>query len=127
MGRLIRDEDIVPELILTSTAVRAASTARLLAREIHFAGAVTEDKRLYLAEPKTYLSRLHELSDSLSRVMVVGHNPGIEELLEMLTGRRERMPTAALAAIELNVPSWRELRLERDAKLIGMWRPKELD
>jgi phosphohistidine phosphatase len=59
--------------------------------------------------------------------MVVGHNPGLEDLIEMLTEEWERMPTAALAQVELTLESWQELSDESSGRLVNCWRPKELN
>ncbi len=61
------------------------------------------------------------------RVMVVGHNPGLEDLVARLTGEEELLPTAGLARISLPIENWKELRLSTKGRLVGVWRPKELD
>ncbi len=53
--------------------------------------------------------------------MVVGHNPGIEELVEELTGEWVRMPTSALAQIDLAIDNWSDLELEETGKLVNVW------
>jgi phosphohistidine phosphatase len=59
--------------------------------------------------------------------MIVGHNPGQENLIRELTGRDERFPTAALAQIDLPIESWKDLELNARGKLVHLWLPKELD
>jgi phosphohistidine phosphatase len=58
--------------------------------------------------------------------MVVGHNPGIEYLIDLLTDSDERMPTAALAQVELSIEQWADLDDEVMGILVNVWRPKEL-
>jgi len=58
--------------------------------------------------------------------MVIGHNPGLEELVETLTSAAEAMPTAALAQVELPIKRWRDLNDETEGKLANVWRPREL-
>jgi phosphohistidine phosphatase len=58
--------------------------------------------------------------------MIVGHNPGLEELVAQLTGERQDLPTAALAQIVLPIDQWRDLKLSTRGTLAGRWRPKEL-
>jgi phosphohistidine phosphatase len=58
--------------------------------------------------------------------MIVGHNPGLEELVEQLTGEQLDLPTAALAQIVLSIDRWRDLTWSTRGALIGHWRPKEL-
>ena len=58
--------------------------------------------------------------------MIVGHNPGLEKLVEQLTGEWQDMPTAALAQIDLPIDQWRDLTLSTRGTLVDLWRPKEL-
>jgi phosphohistidine phosphatase len=58
--------------------------------------------------------------------MVVGHNPGMEELVEQLGGHYQRMPTAALAQIALPISRWRDLDEDTNGRLVNLWRPKEV-
>jgi phosphohistidine phosphatase len=128
MGKLIRDEGLVPDLIISSTAVRAKTTAEACAKSAKCKGKILLDDRLYLAGPATMISVLNEIDDeSVNRVMIVGHNPGQENLIRALTGRDETFPTAALAQIELPVETWKDLELSTRGKLVHLWRPKELD
>ena len=64
--------------------------------------------------------------DNEHRVMVVGHNPGMEALVTHLTGRMETMPTAALAHVALPIEKWEELDYEVQGELLDLWRPKAL-
>jgi phosphohistidine phosphatase SixA len=66
------------------------------------------------------------LKDDYTRVLVVGHNPTITELIELLTGMAERIPTCALAYIKLPVKKWKELQFGSKYELVKIWRPKEL-
>jgi phosphohistidine phosphatase len=58
--------------------------------------------------------------------MVVGHNPGLEELLQDLTGKYEPLPTAALAYLRLPIENWAELADDAAGELVHVWRPKEI-
>ena len=58
--------------------------------------------------------------------MIVGHNPGLEQLIAHLTGEQEDLPTAALAQIALPIDRWRDLKKSTRGELLGFWRPKEL-
>lgn len=127
MGRLLRQEDLLPDLILSSTAVRARTTAEIVADTSRYEGALELTPELYGAEPEVYISLLGRLDDDYHNVMVVGHNPGLEQLLHTLTGTEESLPTAALAKIELEIDAWSALDRSRRGSLVQLWRPKELD
>jgi len=66
-----------------------------------------------------------EVDNRFETLMVVGHNPGMEGLVRMLTGKSERMPTAALAIIDLDISDWSDLR-DDSGKLRDLMRPKDL-
>lgn len=127
MGRLIVDEDLVPEIIISSTAARAESTAQLAARVMDPTPEIETTRDLYLASPHTYLDVLADHAGEADVVMVVGHNPGITALVTILTGELEEMPTAALAVVELDIDDWARIDRVDHGRLIAFWRPKELD
>lgn len=126
MGQLLRDKNLVPDLIITSSAERAMATAEAVAESSGYAGKVHYTRRLYHANPDSYLEVLNDLDDAHQRVMVVGHNPGVEELVELLTGLWERMPTAALAQLSLPIERWHQLDEDVEAELVALWQPREL-
>jgi phosphohistidine phosphatase len=126
MGQLIRQQKLRPDAILCSTALRARATADAVARETGF-NDVRLYPELYLAPPQVYVSRLQELPDEVGLALVIGHNPGIEELVEGLCHAPRSMPTAAIAHLTLPADEWGELRLDGKATLVRVWRPKELD
>lgn len=96
----------VPGLIIASSAARAQQTAELCAGAWSSAPDVCVLDELYLAEPATYLSALSAHGQAHARVMVVGHNPGLEALVFLLTECSEHLPTAGLVEIELDLGSW---------------------
>ena len=127
MGRLLREEGIVPDLVLCSTAERARETARAVAEASGFSGETRLERTLYLAGPSRILATLQGLPPEVKTAMVVGHNPGLEELLGLLTGEEERFPTAALARIALPLKTWKDLDPRVRGKLMSLWRPKEVE
>ena len=126
LGRLLAQHELTPDLVVTSAARRAATTAELVALAAEYGGDIQYSNELYLADPETFLDVARDTADAVTRLMLVGHNPGIEELVTDLAGREERMPTAALACFRLSIARWRELNDETAAELLHLWRPKEL-
>jgi len=126
MGELIREERLVPDLILSSTAKRARHTAELAAETCGYEGEIVTSRDLYHAYPDGYVDALNVMADNEPVVMVVGHNPGMEELVDLLTEESVTMTTANLAQVELPISSWRDLRDHTRGKLINLWRPKEV-
>lgn len=126
MGQLIKDEGVVPDLIVTSTALRARTTASKVAEACGYASPIEQAQSLYHAYPDDYVRFLRRLSGEQSSVLVVGHNPGLEDLVEAFSGQYESMPTAALAHLVVEIEHWAEISLETAGRLIHIWRPKEL-
>jgi phosphohistidine phosphatase len=131
----IAQQKLVPDLVVSSPAARARETTRavLEALDIDPDGErVLWDKRLYLAGVEEILDVLADCADRPPRVMLVGHNPGLEELVEFLSGspiplpkRGKTFPTAALACFEMP-PEWSRLR-HRAGRLVELVRPRALD
>jgi phosphohistidine phosphatase len=125
VGRYLKANNLVPDLILSSTARRAQDTAQVVAEESGFDKAIELYQDLYMSEPNCYLDILQRLPDSANRVLVVGHNPDLDELLTLLTDVTQHMTTAALAQIDLPISSWTELNEATDGRLQNLWAPRE--
>ena len=106
MGAFLREQDLVPDLILCSPAVRAKKTAQAISEESGYQGEIEIHEDFYPGEPSAYIKVLVANPDQVERVMVVGHNPGLEEFLDELTGESARLPTSALAQITLPIHNW---------------------
>ena len=126
MGRLLRNKKLKPELIISSGAKRARETLKHVIEACGYKQEIRISEALYAAGPEAYIKLLRELDDGYDRVMVVGHNPGLEELLEVLTKEEHILPTAALVWVELPIRRWRELDYSVIGELIDLWRPRQL-
>lgn len=130
IGCLIREKDLEPELIISSTAKRARKTAELVAEACGYQGKLIMASSFYHGDPNAYIKLLRHLKQDhghdYQRVMVVGHNPGLEELLNILSGALEWMPTATLAQIDLPIEQWKKLQLLSKGKLANLWVPRAL-
>jgi len=99
----------LPSLILSSSATRARQTAEHCAEALAVAPQLTILEGLYLAEPPSYLAALAARAEPHDAVLVVGHNPGLEALIYVLTDRSEHLATASLVEIALPIAAWSEL------------------
>lgn len=126
IGRLLRDEDLQPDLIISSTARRARETVEFVAQESGYGADILWIESLYAADPEAYIEVLRNQPDIYGRVMVVGHNPGLEELIAMLTDEWEPLSTGALAEVSLQIERWADLDFDPVGKLVHVWRPREL-
>lgn len=125
MGRFMREKGLVPSFILSSPAERAKQTANLVKEAGAFPGELRFDDRIYEASPRTLLAVAARVRDDVDSVIIVGHNPGIEGFIRLLTDELEPMPTAALAVIDLDVLSWGMID-DGCGRLTSVFRPKEL-
>ncbi len=126
MGRLLRENDLAPDHILCSTARRALETAQAVSEASGYEGEIEPQSDLYGSDAACYLEVLRRLPDTAGRVLVVGHNPIMEELLELLTGATESMPTAALVQVDAPITHWRELTEACDCTMVRLWTPRGL-
>ena len=124
IGALIREQRLTPDVIISSDAVRARTTAEAVAHAAHYRGQIMLSPQLYLAGPDDIVAVLRSVKDTdAGTVMIVGHNPGLERLVALLTGEEEDLPTAALVRILLPIERWRDLDTSTRGFLQGVWRP----
>lgn len=127
IGKKLLKEGLIPQLIISSSAVRAYSTAERVAKACGYDGEITVDSSLYGSGYPKYLNALKNQNDQYDIIMLVGHNPHSEELLEILTGKMITMPTCSVACVRLNIRKWKEVKAQTKGELVNIWRPKELD
>jgi phosphohistidine phosphatase len=123
---------IEPELVLCSTAVRARETLELIRAGLGAAPKVSFEAELYAASSRELLERIHTVPDEVTSLMLIGHNPSLQDLALALSSGgpelariRAKFPTAALATMTLPT-SW-SLVSDADAVLAAYVVPKELD
>lgn len=126
MGRFLAEQDLIPDLIITSTAVRAKQTGDAVRLAVDEACRLREFESLYQADVAAWSTVLRQVPDDVERLLAIGHNPGLEELVTSLCQRDEHMPTAAIAWFELAVDSWSDFSAAGPATLNEVWRPKKL-
>jgi phosphohistidine phosphatase len=125
MGKLIRQREIGLDLVISSSAERARQTAQLVLMSAGLQVEVRYDDRIYEAGMRRLLTLVSRLDNQANSVMLVGHNPGFEDLLKTLTGETHSMPTATLAGIEFDVDDWSQIKA-RTGRLTLLLTPKEL-
>ncbi len=126
MGAFLHEQDLVPDLILSSPARRARKTAQAVSENSSYDGEIEIVPDFYPGDPETFILTLMSIPDQVNSVMIVAHNPGLEELLYELAGESARMPTSALAQVSLPVKSWHDLEDEVQGDLENLWLVKEL-
>ncbi|UUY01072.1 SixA phosphatase family protein [Sphingomonas sp. J315] len=136
VGRHMRSEGLSFDHVVASPAVRIIETVEQL--ETGYGGALAPawDRRIYLASASTLLDVIHELPAGADSALLIGHNPGLEDLVLMLVPDRtgdllrdsveEKFPTAALAVITFDTSDWSSIRSDAGT-LARFVRPRDLD
>ena len=112
MGARMAQRKERPSLILTSTAVRARETARLVADSLGYPREfLHSDRGLYHADPERILAVVAQQESGFAHIMLVGHNPGLTELAEELIPdfHIDNLPTAGIVAVELPIDQWSQV------------------
>ncbi|HEY2414409.1 MAG TPA: histidine phosphatase family protein [Pirellulaceae bacterium] len=127
MGRLLKNENLPPDLLIASTARRCRKTAERVIAASGYRGQTRFCGELYEAHASALLEFLSGIDDGTSRVLLIGHNPGLEELLESLTGTYTPLSTAALAQVDVEIDTWGAIAKKPRATLAKIWQPGELE
>ena len=126
MGTHIEQLAIPIDLILASTAVRVRQTLESMqAQWQRLDPPVRLVAELYMASPRQILELLGGVENPLRHVMVIGHNPGLEELAEQLSGTRVDFPTAGVAVFETTAATWARA-CQSTWKMVHYCRPRDL-
>jgi phosphohistidine phosphatase len=113
IGNFIAKENVTIDLVISSPAVRARQTIDLVLRAAKRAPELRFDQRVYEASPTRLLEITSQIEDDRESVLLVGHNPGMEELLALLVGVEQHMPTASLAKVVLSSKKWDKIVAEK--------------
>ncbi len=126
MGRLMVERDVVPDLVVSSTAARTRETTELTVAELDATPPVEFDPALYLTDPATAMARVAAAAGDPRTLLLVNHEPTCSGLVSRLTGEAApRFPTATVACVELAIDDWSALRAGA-GRLAWLARPKEL-
>ena len=126
MGEVLAEEKLKSPLVISSPAVRAHQTIDLLLESSGLSIEPRFDDRIYEADVRTLLEVVQSIPASSDTAIMVGHNPGFENLLNYFTGESRHMPTCALAKIQFDAASWSEVT-EQSGRLELFVTPKDLD
>ncbi len=113
MGESLKKQGLIPELVISSAAKRAKKTTKRAITAMAYPGNLVLKRDLYLSGCKAYLKTIKALTDEITCVMLVGHNPDLEELVYELTGEDVMIPTAGVVCIEVDLAHWKEIKNAR--------------
>lgn len=136
MGAHIREEGTRWDRVIASPAVRVAQTIEYAAQAARSHLPILWDRRIYLASSATLMDLLREQEGDPRAILMIGHNPGLEDLIFDLVPDdgssplrdivEVKFPTAAYAVLQADIDAWKELR-DGCARLIHLVRPRDLD
>ena len=107
MGKRLRKREVKPDLLMSSPALRALTTAQLIADELGYQrNDIALDERLYASSADNLLAIICALDDKLDRVMLFGHNPEFTDLAHRLSSEITDMPTCAVAEFRFDANVW---------------------
>ena len=120
MGKLLVAENRQPDLILTSSAVRAEQTAAIIRNELGHACDLHSLDELYLAEMEAYFQEIQKTADAVNTLLVVGHAPHLDRLFKVVVETDQAIPAAALAQVCVSIDAWEEFGYDVQGHLVKM-------
>jgi phosphohistidine phosphatase len=126
MGDYFRSEGIVPELIVCSPALRARETLELVSKRAKWSTEIRYDQRIYEASGMRLAEVVSQIDTDRKTALLVGHNPGLEELVLLLTAESVQIPTGTCAKIAVKAGKWANV-VDKRATLEWLVKPRELE
>ena len=127
MGRYLSNINQIPDLIISSTALRARHTAEIAINAGKWSSKLVLEKKIYESSVETLISIISKQSDEYNSICLVGHEPTFSSFIERCNNSTwSRFPTASMAQIDFNINSWYDIDL-KFGNLVWLIRPKELD
>ncbi len=110
IAKNLLDKNLIPEIILSSTAVRAMHTATIFAKVFDLnPSKIILNSNLYLANPDILMDIICKTETKINSLAVIGHNPGLSETASYLTGNMINLPTTGLVGIRYDIQFWPEI------------------
>lgn len=128
IAAVLVEQEPFPDAVLCSTAVRARETWQIVSETIapqRTVPSVEYQADLYHASSETMRDIIAGLPKDHAAVLLVGHNPGLEEFVWDITGTETEIPTAALVRINFAEDSWASAAAAGNGTLAGLWRPRD--
>lgn len=127
MGELLKEQKLVPDFILCSSARRARKTAECVAFAAGYRGETRITSELYMVPPARILEVLAVIPPNHASVLLIAHNPSLEELFERLTNQSRGFSTASIARLQLEIETWDQVADNPAASLLDFWQPRGLN
>lgn len=126
IGQFALGKKLLPDLIITSSARRCHETAKIFAQTVGHTNGILAVDELYEAPVDKYVAQLQTVPDQHLCVLLVGHNPGLEHLIDDLTKSKESLVPGTLAKIKIQIDFWAKLTAPSNHELKKLWRPDDV-
>lgn len=129
MGGYLKKINVIPDAIVTSSALRAIETTTLVCRNCDYDKLVEVNFAFHKGGTDSYVQAISTAPEDKKILMIVGHNPDVEDLASVITNRTIRIPTCTLVQIDLLVENWKSITLHSSFKseIVNVWRPKKIE
>ncbi|MDK9693045.1 MAG: histidine phosphatase family protein [Sulfurimonas sp.] len=125
MGKRVKERGITPDIIVSSPAMRAKTTAKMIAKEVNYSKDILFNQDIYESSP----SRLHEILTNIDNncgiLFLVGHNPSLNMLAGYYVDFSQNIPTCGVVEIEFDCDKWADISA-KNAKFISFDYPKKI-
>jgi phosphohistidine phosphatase len=126
MGRWLAKQGCRLDHILSSSSVRTVETAKLVAEPVGYKGSIETEDSLYEGSGSEYLAQIRLSPQSIESLLVVGHNPALEQLVEELSGEWVTLKTSAVAVLRYRDSDWSRIGAKL-VQLVDVWSPKTIN
>lgn len=124
MGKYLKDKNIVPDIILSSPALRAKTTAEIIANKVKYKKQIVYEESIYEADINTLHNIITSLKNKYNIAFIIGHNPGLNLLVDNYVGFDENIPTCGVVELEIKSDSWENIN-SKNIKLLSFNYPKK--
>jgi phosphohistidine phosphatase len=127
MAQRLKKRDIKVDAMVSSNAARAKSTALITAENLHFPkDSIKFTDKLYMASANSILSEIKKTKNNVDALLVFGHNPGFNDIIDHLGGEIDNLPTAGQFGFKLDINNWEDISPKK-AKVWFFDYPKKKD
>jgi phosphohistidine phosphatase len=129
MGEHLKKTNTFPDAIITSSALRAIETTKYLCRYLGYNNLVEVNFSLHRGGIDAYTKAISTVSNDKQKLMIIGHNPDLEDLAWGLINKKIRIPTCTLIQLKLSIENWKSIDSHYNfrSELVDIWRPKKIE
>ena len=124
MAKILKQKNVIPDIIISSAALRAKITAELIAKELNYNKQITYDATLYEADTNNIFDTIRDIDKSCNIVFLIGHNPSLNAFVQALVNFQENIPTCGIIELEIDCEYFKDFN-STCTKLLSFDFPKK--